>query len=380
MKCQQAFPSFDDHSTCAHRCISAGLCQLKSSKPCQVCQSWSLKIWRKLKNARAKSASNWTRHWTSAIPSFDMWLEGWSTSSDLISEVSSIRNYGTKIIDNSDNVTVSTARDVEVSVHQEPGPNSTFYGSGATVLTCASLPLEGTSVGALVLVQSIGVLAPMLVQGTVLPPVTTAPIKIQDLTFPPVASVPMLIPGVAGAPVSIQGYTPNGRCDDAQSGHAISCCIHGSSYLAYMPSFLPRTQVAPSTTLSEHELLALELEARELEVERRTQALRETVGSVHLRNRHQLNQSLLVPKLQLKHPSPQKGLPIQDSCHQHCHHQDCEPPGSRPNPPQSHSESTSVDKKTPQVIESPEGGASEQEGPNSGTPELDQLVLMGEEH
>ena len=199
MKCQQAFPSFDDHSTCAHRRISAGLCQLESSKSCQVCQSWSLKIWRKLKNARSKSTSNWTRHWTSAIPSFDMWLEGLLTSSDLISEVSSIGNYETKIIDNSDNVTVSSARGVEVSVHQEPGPNSAFYSSGATVFTCSPLPLQGTSVGARVLVQSINVLAPMLVQFTVFLPVTTAPTNIQDLTFPPVASVPMLILGVAGA-------------------------------------------------------------------------------------------------------------------------------------------------------------------------------------
>ena len=147
MKCRKAFPSFDDHSTCAHCRIAPGLCQLEASKSCHVCHSWSLKIWRKLKkslrDARAKSTNRWTRHWTSAILSFDMWLEGWSTSSDLILEVSSIRNYGTKIIDNSDYVTVSTARDVEVSVHQEPVgiTSAIMITEQHSVLTCGPLPL-----------------------------------------------------------------------------------------------------------------------------------------------------------------------------------------------------------------------------------------------
>ena len=121
----------------------------------------------------------------------------------------------------------------------------------------------------------------MLVQGTVLPSVTRAPTHIQGPTFPP-APVCQCYTGCGrGASVySGGGHTANGRCGDAQSGHAISWCIHGSSNLAHMPSFLPCTKV-PSTTLSEHELLALqsqELEARELEVERRTQALKLNIG------------------------------------------------------------------------------------------------------
>ena len=38
-----------------------------------------------------------------------------------------------------------------------------------------------------------------------------------------------------------------------------------------------------------------------------------------------------------------------------------------------------MDKETPQVIDLSEGELSEQEGPQSGTPELDQLMLTTEE-
>ena len=73
--------------------------------------------------ARAKSASWGTRHWTTTVPSLDTWLEGWSTSSDLYQR--SVPFKGTEVmeldfVDNSDNVGVSTVREVEVSVHQGP--------------------------------------------------------------------------------------------------------------------------------------------------------------------------------------------------------------------------------------------------------------------
>ena len=50
-------------------------------------------------------------------------------------------------------------------------------------------------------------------------------------------------------------------------------------------------------------------------------------------------------------------------------------------PTQSQSQSVAVDKETPQVIDLSEGelSNSEPEGPDSGTPELDQLMLTAEE-
>ena len=127
------------------------------------------------------------------------------------------------------------------------------------------------------LVQSTSVGVLMLIQGTVLPPITRAPIQVHDLTFLPLASAPILFPGAEGSPASMQSA--------ALPLMEVCCCsvracltwrIHGSSYLAHVPSFLPWPQMAPSSTLSEHELLTIqhqELAARELEVERRTQAL-----------------------------------------------------------------------------------------------------------
>ena len=53
------------------------------------------------------------------------------------------------------------------------------------------------------------------------------------------------------------------------------------SWSMYMPNFLPQTQFMPPTTLSKHELLAVqrqELQAKELEVENKTQALNLITG------------------------------------------------------------------------------------------------------
>ena len=57
-----------------------------------VCESWSLKIWRKLKksfrDARAKAVSRGMRHWTSATANRHMGQPASTTSSDL--EISSM--------------------------------------------------------------------------------------------------------------------------------------------------------------------------------------------------------------------------------------------------------------------------------------------------
>ena len=71
---------------------------------------------------------------TTTVPHLDTWLEDSSTSSDLISEVSSIKdseNMEPDFNNNSDNVVVSSVEEVEVSVHQE-----------LTVITSAILVLE----------------------------------------------------------------------------------------------------------------------------------------------------------------------------------------------------------------------------------------------
>ena len=177
-------------------------------------------------------------------------------------------------LDNSD--ILGSGRDIEVSVRQGPvGVTSTTLLSAqaptqhsmvlavqcATVLTCAPLPLLGTSAGGPLPVQITNVAAPMLVQGTVLPPVTRAAIHMQGPTFPLVASAPMPIQGAQGAPV--QGAAMPLMTGGAAAPLPMAGALMLSqgtqfpgTYMAphswpmYMPSFLPRAQAAPPTTLS----------------------------------------------------------------------------------------------------------------------------------
>ena len=81
---------------------------------------------------RAKSTSRGLRHWMSAVPSLDTWLDCSSTSSVIISEASSIKDseiMGLDFIDNSD--IVGSVRDVEVLVYREPVGSHppSWYGS-----------------------------------------------------------------------------------------------------------------------------------------------------------------------------------------------------------------------------------------------------------
>ena len=223
---RQAFPSSDDHQTCADCRYAVGTCQLDVSNPCQACQGWCPKTWGKLRkslqDARAKSARRGTHQWTTTVPSLDTWLEGLSTSSDLISEVNSIKESEImEFVDNSDNVGVSTVREVEVSVHQRPvgvtfailvteqAPSmNTMIPAPqcATLSVCAPLPLQGPTVNAPLLVQSTSVAAPML--STFLSLGTRAPITMQGLAFPPMASTPVLFPE---APAAVAPYAER-RC------------------------------------------------------------------------------------------------------------------------------------------------------------------------
>ena len=134
--CRQAFPSFDNHLTCAHCRYVAGTCQLDASNPCQALRLVSEDLGQAEEippGCQGQICKLGTHHWTTTVPTLDMWLEGSSTSSDLISEVCSINDseiMELDFIDNSDNVVVSTVREVEVSVrvHQShlgitTGPN-----------------------------------------------------------------------------------------------------------------------------------------------------------------------------------------------------------------------------------------------------------------
>ena len=95
---------------------------------------------------------------------------------------------------NYNNLVVGTVEGVEVSVHQElvrvktailvlkqaPTMNSIVPAPQcATVLMCASLPLQGPTVSVPLLAQSISVGVPMLVPEPDLPPGTRAPITVQ---------------------------------------------------------------------------------------------------------------------------------------------------------------------------------------------------------
>ena len=82
-----------------------------------------------------------------------------------------------------------------------------------------------------------------------------APVPIQSTAIPPMAGVPLL----------------------SQSMPYPSAYMAPPAWPMYMPSYLPRPQMEQSSTQSERELLAMqrqELEARELEVERRNSAKR----------------------------------------------------------------------------------------------------------
>ena len=149
---------------------------------------------------------------------------------------------------------------------QAPTLNTMVLGvQCATVLTRTPLPLQGTTVSAPLLVQrtSVGVRT-MFIPFTVLPPVTRAPIPIQGMTFLPVASAPMLFLGVARAPAPNQSAALPPMAGALLLSHCTpypGLYMAAPAWLMYMPSFLPRPQMEPSSQ-SEHELLAIQRRGR----------------------------------------------------------------------------------------------------------------------
>ena len=138
------------------------------------------------------------------------------------------------------------------------------------------MPLQGPTVSAHLLVQSASVAAPMLVPGIFLPPGTGAPITMQGPAFLPMASTLLLFPRVPAVPVLMQSAAMPPMTSSPltlnQSTPYPSTYLASPAWPMCMPSYLPQPQIQQSSAQAELEQLALqsqELEARELEVERR---------------------------------------------------------------------------------------------------------------
>ena len=180
---------------------------------------------------------------------------------------------GLDFIDNFDNVISSTVREVE----QAPTMNNMVPAAQcATVLTRVPLPLQGPTVSA------------DARPGHCLPPGTKAPITMKGPAFLPMASAPiLLIGGLEAQSAAMPPVAPMQSAAMLPMAGALllsQCTPYPSAYMymapttlpMYMPSYPTRPQMKQSSTQSERELLAMqrqELEARELEVERRTRAL-----------------------------------------------------------------------------------------------------------
>ena len=262
-----------------------------------------------------------------------MWLEGSSTSSDLISEVGSIKDSEIMelyFVDNSDTVGDGTVQVVDVLVLQGPvGVTSAILvmEQALTMNTifpvpqCASVNVRASAASGhhcqcAASWSECKCSHTNACSGHCFTSRNSSTNHNAGPAFPLVASVPVLFPGVmppvAGAPWL------------NQSRPYPSAYMASPAWPVYMPSCLPQPQAQQSSMQAEYKELAMqrqELEARGLEVERRTRALnlnavrdaenRSAATSVrisrthiHLRNRHPLNQSMLVPKSHLKDPCP----------------------------------------------------------------------------
>ena len=101
--CSLMFPTWDDHSTCLKCRFSAGLCSVDLHNPCEICQSWSLTTWRRLRkllrDARQKSTKRGTEHWSCQAPVLLAWMDWASTSSELHPDMGSIADSDIREVD-----------------------------------------------------------------------------------------------------------------------------------------------------------------------------------------------------------------------------------------------------------------------------------------
>ena len=139
------------------------------------------------------------------------------------------------------------------------------------------MPLQGPTVSAHLLVQSASVAAPMLVPGIFLPPGTGAPITMQGPAFPPMASTLLLFPRVPAVPALMQSAAMPPMTSSplrARLTLVHTWPLQLGQCVCLVTCLSPRYS-SPLHKLN-LKLLALqsqELEARELEVERRTRSL-----------------------------------------------------------------------------------------------------------
>ena len=199
-------PTWDDHSTCLKCRFSAGLCSVDLHKPCEICQSWSLTTWRRLRkslrDARQKSTKRGTEHWSCQAPVLLAWMDSASTSSELHPDMGSIADSDIREVDMDLELAAATApTQVVTSVHQSlvKEPPAIVKGQALNMdivtplplctqlITCAhASPLGVTSNQ--ILVYSTSTPAPLLVAGPSFPPVMQGPISM-----------------LPGAPISLQG-------------------------------------------------------------------------------------------------------------------------------------------------------------------------------
>ena len=125
--CCQAFPSCNEQLTCPKCRFTAGTCKVSwmlktPARLVRVAGWWLAHIWlklrRSLRDARKKDARRRTQHWTCNVPAIQTYMETTFTSSDLISDVSSLADSDIRDLDfDSVNVEVHSQLE-EVSVHQ----------------------------------------------------------------------------------------------------------------------------------------------------------------------------------------------------------------------------------------------------------------------
>ena len=120
--CSLMIPTWDDHSTCVKCRFSAGLCSVDLHNPCEICRSWLLVTWgrlrQSLRDARQKLTKRGTQHWSCQAAALLTWMDSASTSLELHSEPGSIADSELGEVDLELAATTANTLEVQVSIHQ----------------------------------------------------------------------------------------------------------------------------------------------------------------------------------------------------------------------------------------------------------------------
>ena len=121
-RCSLMMLSWDIHSTCMKCRFSAELCSMDLHDPCEICRSWSLTTWERLKkslrDARQKSTKRGTQHWSCQAPALLAWMDLASTSLELHLDTGSIADSDIREVDLELAAATAPTEVVTVSVHQ----------------------------------------------------------------------------------------------------------------------------------------------------------------------------------------------------------------------------------------------------------------------